>query len=136
VRDWDFDGQLVKTLKISGVILLFLFFALFYKPGDPVIMGFLLGVAAGMWNAFFLGRRLRSIVQMAVPKASAHMKAGFALRLSIIFAVLFFVARTNWINLYAAGTGLFIVPVVFTIGAVSMAMGTSSRKPEKANSLK
>lgn len=136
MRDWDFDGQLVKTLKISGVILLFLFFALLYKPGDPVIMGFLLGIATGIWNAFFLGRRLRSIVQMAVPKASANMKAGLALRLSIIFAVLFFVARTNWINLYAAGAGLFIVPVVFTIGAVSMALGTSSRKPEKANSLK
>ncbi len=136
MRDWDFDGQLVKTLKISGVVLLFLFFAILYKPGDPVIMGFLLGIATGMWNAFFLGRRLRSIVQMAVPKASANMKAGFALRLSIIFAVLFFVARTNWINLYAAGAGLFIVPVVFTIGAVSMALGTSSRKPEKANSLK
>ncbi len=131
MRDWDFDGQLVKTLKISGVVLLFLFFAVFYKPDDPVIMGFLVGVAIGMWNAFFLGKRLRAIVQMIVPKATSHMKAGFALRLSIIFAVLFFVARTNWINIYAAGAGLFIVPVVFTIGAVSMAMGTSARKPER-----
>ena len=131
MRDWDFDGQLVKTLKISGVILLFLLFAVFYKPGDSVLMGFLVGVAAGMWNAFFLGRRLRAIVQMAVPKANAHMKAGFALRLSIIFAVMFFVARTNWINLYAAGAGIFVVPVVFSIGAVSMAMGLSARKPER-----
>ena len=136
MRDWDFDGQLVRTLKISGVILLFLFLAAVYQPGNPVIWGFLVGVAAGMWNAFFMGKRLRAIVQMAVPKANANMKAGFALRLSIIFAVLFFVARSNWISLYAAGAGLFIVPVVFTMGAVSMSMGTSARKSEKANSLK
>lgn len=131
MRDWDFDGQLVKTLKVSGVVLLFLSLAVIYQPGNPVILGFLVGIAMGMWNAFFLGKRLRAIVQMAVPKANAHMKVGFALRLSIIFAVMFFVARTNWINLYAAGAGLFIVPVVFTIGAVSMAMGLSARKPER-----
>lgn len=136
MRDWDFDGQLARTLKISGVILLFLFLAAVYQPDNPVIWGFLVGVATGMWNAFFMGKRLHAIVQMAVPKANANMKAGFALRLSIIFAVLFFVARSNWISLYAAGAGLFIVPVVFTMGAVSMSMGTSARKSEKANSLK
>jgi len=134
VRDWDFDGQLVKTLKISGVVLLFLCFAVIYQPGNPVVWGFLVGVATGMWNAFFLGKRMRAIVQMVVPRAYSHMKAGFALRLSIIFAVMFFVARTNWINIFATGAGLFIVPVVFTIGAVSMAMGSSARKPEKADS--
>ena len=131
MRDWDFDGQLVKTLKISGVILVFLFLAVVYQPGNSVIWGFLVGVAVGMWNAFFLGKRLRAIVQMAVPKAKAHMRVGFALRLSIIFSVLFFVGRTNWINLYATGAGLFVVPFIFTLGAVSMAMGTSARKPER-----
>lgn len=131
MRDWDFDGQLVKTLKISGVILVFLFLAAFYQPDNPVIWGFLVGVAVGMWNAFFLGKRLRAIVQMMAPRANSHMKAGLALRLSIIFAVMFFVARTNWINLYATGAGLFVVPFIFTLGAVSMAMGISSRKPER-----
>ena len=131
MRDWDFDGQLARTLKISGFILAFLCLALFFRLQDPVLWGFVIGIAVGMWNAFFLGKRLRAIVQMAVPKAKAHMRVGFALRLSIIFSVLFFVGRTNWINLYATGAGLFVVPFIFTLGAVSMAMGTSARKPER-----
>jgi hypothetical protein len=131
VRDWDFDGQLVRTLKIAAFILAFLCLVLFVRPNDPVIWGFLVGTAIGMWNAFFLGRRMRAIVYMVVPKANAHMKAGFALRLSIMFAVLFYVARTPWINIYATGAGFFIVPLIFALGAFCMALGLCNRKPER-----
>ncbi|MFX4262663.1 ATP synthase subunit I [Pelotomaculum propionicicum] len=136
MRDWDFDGQLVKTLKIAAIILAFLCLALLWHPNDPVVWGFLVGTAVGMWNAYFLGRRMRAIVYMVVPKANANMKAGFALRLSIMFAVLFYVARTQWINLYAAGAGFFVVPLIFSLGAIAMAANTPNRKPEEANSIK
>ena len=136
MRDWDFDGQLVRTLKIAAFILAFLCLVLFLRPYDPVVWGFLVGTAVGMWNAYFLGRRMRAIVYMVVPKANAHMKAGFALRLSIMFAVLFYVARTQWINLYAAGAGLFVVPLIFTLGALCMALGICNRKPKEVNSIK
>ncbi len=79
---------------------------------------------------------MRAIVYMVVPKANAHMKAGFALRLTIMFAVLFYVARTQWVNLYAAGAGFFVVPLIFTIGAFIMAAGNVHRKPEEANTIK
>lgn len=136
MRDWDFDGQLVRTLKIAGIILAFLCLVLLCRPNDPVVWGFLVGTSIGMWNAYFLGRRMRAIVYMVVPKANAHMKAGFALRLSIMFAVLFYVARTQWINLYAAGAGFFVVPLIFSLGAIAMAVSTPNRKPEEANSIK
>lgn len=136
MRDWDFDGQLVRTLKIAGIILAFLCLILLWRPNDPVAWGFLVGTSIGMWNAYFLGRRMRAIVYMVVPKANAHMKAGFALRLSIMFAVLFYVARTQWINLYAAGAGFFVVPLIFSLGAIAMAVSTPNRKPEEANSIK
>lgn len=136
MRDWDFDGQLVKSLKIAAFILAFLCLVLFLRPNDPVVWGFLVGTAVSMWNAFFLGRRLRSIVYMMVPRANAHMKAGFALRLSIMFAVLFYVARTQWINLYAAGAGLFVVPLIFAIVSFCMAMGLSKSEAGEANSIK
>lgn len=136
MRDWDFDGQLVRTLKIAAFVLAFLCLVLFLRPNDPVVWGFLVGTAIGMWNAFFLGKRMRAIVHMVVPRANAHMKAGFALRLSIMFAVLFYVARTQWINIYAAGAGFFVVPLIFAVGAFFMAIGSTSRKPEEANSIK
>lgn len=131
MHDWDFDGQLARTLRISAFILAFLCLVLYVRPGDPVVWGFVAGLAVGMWNAYFLGRRMRTIVHMAVPKANANMKAGFALRLSIMFAVLFYVAQTHWINIYATGAGFFIVPLIFTLGAFCMAMGISCRKPER-----
>jgi Na+/pantothenate symporter len=131
VRDWDFDGLLARTLKISAFIMAFLCLVLVMRPDDSVIWGFLVGVAVGMWNAYFMGRRLRAIVCMAPPKANANMKAGFALRLSIMFAVLFYVARTQWINIYATGAGFFIVPLIFTLGAFALSMGVSDRKPER-----
>jgi len=131
VRDWDFDGLLARTLKTSAFIMAFLCLVLIMRPDDSVIWGFLVGVAVGMWNAYFMGRRLRAIVCMAPPKANANMKAGFALRLSIMFAVLFYVARTQWINIFATGAGFFIVPLIFTLGAFALSMGVSDRKPER-----
>lgn len=131
MRDWDFDGLLARTLKTSAFIMAFLCLVLVMRPDDSVIWGFLVGVAVGMWNAYFMGRRLRAIVCMAPPKANANIKAGFALRLSIMFAVLFYVARTQWINIYATGAGFFIVPLIFTLGAFALSMGVSDRKPER-----
>jgi Na+/pantothenate symporter len=131
VRDWDFDSLLARTLKISAFIMAFLCLVLVMRPDDSVVWGFLVGVAVGMWNAYFMGRRLRAIVCMAPPKANANMKAGFALRLSIMFAVLFYVARTQWINIFATGAGFFIVPLIFTLGAFALSMGVSDRKPER-----
>ena len=132
MRDWDFDGQLARTLRISGFLLVFFCLALVSRPKDPVTWGFLVGIAAGMWNAFFLGKRLRTLVDLAVPQAKARMRAGFALRFTIVLAVLFFVVRTGWINPYAATAGLFVVPCIFTFGAV----GISLREAREAKSLK
>ncbi|MBP7331550.1 MAG: ATP synthase I chain [Firmicutes bacterium ADurb.Bin373] len=135
MREWDFNGQLAMTLKIAAFILAFLCLLLFVRPSDTLLWGFLVGIAVGMWNAFFLARRMRAIVDMAAPKANMHMKAGFALRFSIMFAVLFYVARTPGINLYAAGAGFFVVPLIFTVGAFCNARGICKRKPEEANSI-
>jgi len=54
------------------------------------------------------------------------------LRIVIVLAVLFFVARTGWISLYAAAAGLFIVPCIFTFGAV----GVLLREAREVKSLK
>jgi predicted phage tail protein len=71
---------------------------------------------------------------MTVPRANAHLKTGYALRISIIIAVLFFVSRTDSINIYAAAAGLFVVPCIFTIGAALMLTGILKGSQERPNS--
>lgn len=132
MRDWDFNGQLARTLKISGFLLVFFCLALVSQPRDPMLWGFAVGTAVGMWNAFFLGKRLRDAADSEPSKAAIQMKAGYALRMVIIVAVLFFVARTEWINLYAAAAGLFIVPCIFSFGAAGMLI----RESRQAKSVK
>ena len=133
MRDWDFDGQLAKTLKILACLLVFFCLALLIKPHDPVLWGLGIGIATGMWNAFFLGKRLRTIVSMVVPKAYAHMKAGYAMRISTSIAVLYFASLYDSINIYAAAAGIFVAPCVFTFNTVLMLMGLPTGKPERPN---
>ncbi|MDD4238685.1 MAG: ATP synthase subunit I [Desulfotomaculaceae bacterium] len=133
MRDWDFDGQLARTLRIVACLLVFFCLSLLIRPQDQVLWGLGIGIATGMWNAFFLGKRLRNIVSMVVPSAYAHMKAGYAMRISISIAVLYLVSRTDSINLYAAAAGIFVAPCVFTFSTVLMLMGLPNGKPERPN---
>jgi hypothetical protein len=133
MRDWDFDGQLARTLRILACLLVFFCLALLVRPQDPVLLGLGIGIATGMWNAFFLGRRLRAIVNMVVPKAYAHMKAGYAIRISTCIAVLYFVSRYDSINIYAAAAGIFVAPCIFTFSTVLMLIGLPNGKPERPN---
>lgn len=133
MQDWDFDGQLVRTLKISACLLVFFCLASFIRPQDPVLPGFCIGVATGMWNAFFLGRRIRAIAGMAAPKANAHMMAGCAIRMSTSIAVLFLVSRIDSINIYATAAGIFVAPCIFTFGTVLMLTGLTNGKRERPN---
>lgn len=131
--DWDFDGQLARTLRILACLLVFFCVVLLIRPQDPVLWGLVIGIATSMWNAFFLGKRLRVIVSMVVPKAYAHMKAGYAMRISISIAVLYFVSRYDSINIYAAAAGIFVAPCIFTLGTALMLMGLPNGKPERPN---
>lgn len=133
MRDWDFDGQLARTLRIAACLLVFFCLALLIGPQDPVLLGLGIGIATGMWNAFFLGKRLRTIVSMVVPKAYAHMKAGYALRISTSIAVLYIVSLYDSINIYAVAAGIFVAPCIFTFSTVLMLMGLPNGKPERPN---
>jgi hypothetical protein len=132
MRDWDFDGQLARALKIAGFMLVFLcFLALLIRPGDPVLLGLGIGIALGMWNAFFLGQRLRAIVGMVAPQAQSHMRAGYALRFMTIVAVLYMASRFDSVNIYAAAAGIFVTPGIFFISTALMLTGPCNKKQER-----
>jgi hypothetical protein len=131
MRDWDFDGQLARALKIAGFMLVFLCLALLIRPGDPVLLGLGIGIAVGMWNAFFLGQRLRAIVGMVAPQAQSHMRAGYALRFMTIVAVLYMASRFDSVNIYAAAAGIFVTPGIFIISTILMQTGMCDKKQER-----
>ncbi|MDF9407628.1 ATP synthase subunit I [Pelotomaculum isophthalicicum JI] len=114
MRDWDFAGQLARTLRISGFLLAFYCLLLLLQPGNPVVWGLLVGTATGMWNAFFLSKRLHAAVKAGLPRAGSQVMAGVFLRLVIIMVVLYFVSRTGFANIYAAAAGIFVVSCIFT----------------------
>jgi len=118
MRDWDFAGQLTRTLRISGFLLAFYCLVLLLQPGNRFVAGFLIGTATGMWNAFFLHKRLRAAVAAGIRRAGAQVMAGVFLRLLIIMVVLFFVSRTDFANIYTAAAGICVVPCIFTCGVV------------------
>lgn len=132
MQDWDFEGQIARTLKICGFLLIFLCLFLVFRPKDPFVLGLGLGTAVGMWNAFFLAKRIDKKRQLTVAETQAQIMMGLAMRLLTMFAVLFFVARTVWFNIYATAAGLFIVPCVFTFGVVELVI----REAREAKSLK
>lgn len=118
LQDWDFEGQLVRTLKISALIVAFLCLVLVITPKNPLLAGFSVGIATGIWNAFFLGKRLRNVSLLSMPAANTRMKGGVILRIAIILAVLFWASRTDWVNIYGVVGGIFAVPCIFTLFAV------------------
>ena len=109
----DFNSQLKKSLKMSGVLLALLCLVLISRPGDPIIWGLLIGIATGMASAFFLGNRANRAVTMDVDQGKIQIMAGAVFRLLFIIAVLYFVFRTGWISLLATAGGIFIVHGIF-----------------------
>ncbi|MDD4169251.1 MAG: ATP synthase subunit I [Desulfotomaculaceae bacterium] len=124
MQDLDFDGQLIKALKLSGLLMAFCCFVLLLRPHDPLVWGMVVGIATGMWSAFFMGKRLKSTEGMSINRARMQIAIGTNLRLVLIIAVLFVVVRTGWINPYATVVGIFVIHGIF-IFLVALRRGAS-----------
>jgi len=129
MRDWDFEGLLARTLKTSCLILALFCVALVFRPANPVLAGFAVGIAVGVWGAFFLGKRISSIAGIPVEMAKARVVAGCAVRMTSMFAVLLLSALTGWFNICATAAGLFVVPCLFTFGAAGMLIREARQVP-------
>ena len=115
MQDADFGSQLAKALKISGLILALLCLILTIRPGDPIVWGLVIGIAAGMASAFFLGKRVKQAEKAGIERGKIQIVVGVFLRLIFIIAVLYVVNRIEWISLIATALGIFVVHGVFTV---------------------
>lgn len=115
MQDLDFNGQLARSLKISGIFMALLCLMLILRPGDSIIWGLWVGVATGMASAFFLGKRVQRAEGMDIDQAKIQIMVGIVFRLLFIIAVLFVVSKIGWINLFATAAGIFVVHGVFLV---------------------
>jgi len=138
MRDWDFEGLLGKALKISAVLLVFFCLVLVLEPQDMMIRGLVVGTAVGIWNTFFLARRLRAVGRIPAEEAKARLAGGITMRVLSMYAVLFLAAWTGRFSICTAAAGLFIVPCWFTFSAAAMLLkeAGSAGKAEKNKKVK
>lgn len=120
MRDWDFEGLVVKSLKMSGFMLVFFCLALVLKPQDTVVRGLVVGTAVSMWSTFFLAKRLRVVGFIPVEEAKARVAGGISVRVMSMYAILFLAVWTGWYSVCAAAAGLFVVPCLFTFNTAGM----------------
>jgi ATP synthase protein I len=92
---------------------LFLGWAL-YPEYRPVIVGMIMGMAAGLFNVRFLSMKVQQLAQLAVNPEPKRYNFGFITRLCIGFLIVVFAAKLEQVSLGGAIAGLFI-PQLLTI---------------------
>jgi len=114
MHDVDFSGQLAKALKISGVLLALLcLIYLVFLPGNPYILGLVVGTAAGIVGAFFLGKRMSVAANSDGDQGKIQLLIGVIFRLLFIIVVIYVASRFEQVNLFATAGGIFVVQGVF-----------------------
>lgn len=112
MRDLPFDQLVGRTLKFGalllapGVVLLVLDYAV------PVAWGLLIGVGTGMWNSYFILKRLKLVDpkdKFFRQRLQQSLLAGLVLRLFTIIAMLFVASRISVSAMIAAAAGIFAV---------------------------
>jgi hypothetical protein len=133
----DFEGLIVKALKMSACLLVFFCLAMVLEPQNLVVRGLVVGTAVGIWNTFFLARRLSAVGRIPAEEAKARMMGGMAVRVLSMYAVLLLAALTGWFNICASAAGLFVVHCLFTFSAAGVLLKeagiTGKSRHEKSN---
>lgn len=135
MRDLPFDQLAERTLRISvwffapGLVLLVLNYAV------PVAYGLLIGVGVGVWNTYFMVRRLK----LADPKdkffqqkLQVSLLIGLVLRLFTIIVALLIAVKISLATAVAAGAGILAVWAVFA----AMAAGALLKETKAGRALK
>ncbi len=128
----DINLQYTRTTRITGLILALTVPGLIISPGDPLILGFIVGGIFGIINCYFLVRRMHMLVEMTrqlrtltdkteQKKARAFMRQGFYPRMGMIIGVIFLASRIDFISVYGVGAGL-LVPTLITIVDANVAL--------------
>lgn len=114
------DDLSVHLKTVAKYTLIFIFIcaisALFVQPYQHYILGFALGAAAGLINAYYLSAKIVQLTQQA-EAAEAHStrpvrsQLGFLTRASVAVLAVLFALKNDYFEVSAAILGLIIVPM-------------------------
>ncbi len=123
----NIDEQLKRTISIMGFILLLTLSGLIINPGDPLILGFIIGGIFGIISCILLVRRMNMLIELMTQtdisqqKAKAFMRAGFYPRMALIVGIIALASRVDYLSIYGVGAGL-LVPTVITVLDANLAL--------------
>ena len=111
------------TVVISAVLLGF---------KRPALPSFLIGSAISLslfWSIEFVVRRL---IQPERPKRTKYLFGFVAIgKYTVLGGILYFLFKTEWINIYAFAGGIALVQVAIIIKAIGLLMSIVSNKGSK-----
>ncbi|GAB6273623.1 MAG: hypothetical protein STSR0004_04860 [Peptococcaceae bacterium] len=117
------------TLKISIVALAVVSFFLIWQTNNYLLWGLFIGLGVGMWNLYFLEKRLSKLKpdKSLVPKFQLAIGVSSLVRIFTVIAVLWVTSRISLIMLIATAVGIIAVWGIFA-GVVAVFVLKSLRR--------
>lgn len=116
MRDLPFEQLIGRTLKTSAFLLAPALILLVSGFATPVAWGLIIGIGTGMWNSYFMLRRIKLVDpkdRFFRHRLQQNLLAGLVLRLFTIIAMLFLASRISVSATIAAAAGILAVWGVF-----------------------
>lgn len=116
MRDLPFEQLTGRTLKFGALLLAPCVLLLVLNYATPVAWGLIIGIGTGMWNSYFLVRRIKLVDpkdRFYRQRLQQSLLAGLVLRLFTILAMLFLASRISGAATVAAAAGIFAVWGIF-----------------------
>jgi hypothetical protein len=103
------------TLKISAVVLAVVSLFLIWQTGNYLLWGLFVGLGVGMWNLYFLEKRLSGLKpdKSLVPKFQLAIGVSSLVRIFTVIAVLWAVSRISLVMLIATAIGIIAIWGIF-----------------------
>lgn len=116
MRDLPFEQLAGRTLKFGALLLAPCVVLLVLDYASPVAWGLIIGAGTGMWNTYFLVRRLKLVDpkdRHFRQKLQQSLLAGLVLRLFTTIVMLFAASMISMAAAVAAAAGIFAVWGIF-----------------------
>jgi len=123
----DIGVQFTRTTRVMGVLGALLVPGTIMYPGDPLILGILVGAIFGLLNSYFLVKRVKTLADLVLnkkadqKKAKIFMQAGAWPRLGMTVAICAFASQVDFLSVYGVGAGL-LLPTVITVVDANLAL--------------
>lgn len=123
----NINHQFTRTTRITGLVGALMIPGTILYPGEPLILGFLVGAVFGLLNSFFLVRRINTLAELTLNKkadqkqAKVFMRAGAWPRFGMVVAICAFASQVDFLSVYGVGAGL-LIPTAITVVDANLAL--------------